>query len=200
MLPGGCPEVGGDGTSFLRLFAGLAVLAEPDLEGCRLGGGGGTKGLASVGACEGEGECAVEEEGATGCTFREGGGGGGIDSLLLAVSSVFPCGGVLLGTSGSGRSDIDSCALKLEALLGLAGVAACRRDTGGGGGTLFGVDTSSEGVVASVGGCCECVLSFSGTTGGGVVSDGSRLAGGGGSGLLRSLIDLCAVGLRMPFC
>lgn len=85
---------------------------EPEVEGCRRGGGGGTRGLTSAFACTGgsetvvveeaegatgwtfragESTTAVVEEGATGWTFRAGGGGGGWGSLPL-----------LLGVTGLG--------------------------------------------------------------------------------------------------
>lgn len=194
---------GRDVTSFLRLFAGLAVLIDPEAEGCRRGGGGGTRGFDSIGACEGawEGKSAAAEEGATGCTFRAGGGGGGWGALLFDSSSALTCSGVWSELLASGMSEMDSCALRFEALLGLPGVAACRLDAGGGGGTFFGVDMSSScATIGSGRDCCGGGTSFAGTTGGDGVSDGCRFAGGGGSGLLRSLADLCIVGLKMPLC
>lgn len=111
-------------------------------------------------------------------------------------------------------SEIDSWVLKFDELLGLllGAIAACRLETGGGGGTFFGVESSSSvtaAVKAGVDCCCvtcgkttcgkvTCGASLMGTTGGNTGSEFSLLAGGGGSGLLRSLLDLCIDGRKIP--
>lgn len=82
---------------------------------------------------------------------------------------------------------------RLEELLGRVFSPAFRR-VGGGAGAFLGVAMSSSGTMVWVG-CCEGERHFSGTLGG---ATSYESAGGGGSGLFRSLEDLGVDGLRMP--